>query len=89
MEAEAEAVTAGNRNTDVGSSGGNKTTAATAMVGAQTRTIDNQLKAAAATAKKTTKVTVTATRTTMMATMVAVKVGGGGGGRRWQWKDSW
>ncbi len=61
-----------------------KTMAATAMGGAQTRTINNQLKAAAATATKTMMVTATKTTTTMMATVVAVAVavtvGGGGGG---------
>jgi hypothetical protein len=52
----------------------------TVMEGAQTRTINNQLKGAAATATKTTMVTGTTTITTMMATAVAVTVGGGGGG---------
>ncbi len=57
-----------------------KTTAMTAMAGAQTRTINNQLKAAAAMALKTTMVTAMTTMTTMMAMAVAVTVGGGGGG---------
>ncbi len=55
---------------------------ATAMVGAQTRTINNQLKAVAATATKMTMVTAAMTTTTIMAMAVAfaVTVGGGGGG---------
>ncbi len=58
-----------------------KTTEATAVVGAQTRKINNQLKVAPATAMKTTMVTGTTTTTiTTMAMMVAVMVGGSGGG---------
>ncbi len=57
-----------------------KTTAATAMAGAQTGTINNQLKAVAATATKITISTATTTATTMMATVVAVTMGGSGGG---------
>jgi hypothetical protein len=51
-----------------------KTTVATAMVGAQTRTINNQLKVAAAMATKTTMVTAMTMTTAMMATVVAVAV---------------
>ncbi len=57
-----------------------KTTTATAMAGAQTRTINNQLKAAAAMVPKTMMVTATTMTTTMMTTAMAVTVGGGGGG---------
>ncbi len=60
-----------------------KIMAVTAMAGAQTRTINNQLKAVAATATKTMMVTATMLMTTTMMAMavaVAVTVGGGGGG---------
>jgi hypothetical protein len=63
-----------------------KTTAVTAMAVAQTRTINNQLKEAAATATKTMMVTAMTTTTTVMAMIVAVKVGGGGGGPCRLWK---
>ncbi len=57
-----------------------KTTAVTAMAGAQTRTINNQLKAAVATVTKTTMVTAATTVTTIMATSVAFAVSSGGDG---------
>jgi hypothetical protein len=57
-----------------------KITASTAMAGAQTRTINNQLKAAVATAMKTMMVTATTTTKKMIATAVAVAVTVGGSG---------
>ncbi len=57
-----------------------KTIATAVMKGAQTRTINNQLKAAAATATKRTRLIATTMMTKMMAMAVAVMVGGGGGG---------
>jgi hypothetical protein len=59
-----------------------KTTAVTAMAGAQTRTINNQLKAAAATVTKPTMVTARMMTMTMiaMAVVVAMMMGGGRGG---------
>ncbi len=64
---------------------GPKTMTATVMAGAQTRTIENQLKAA--TAKERTMVTARTTMTSTMVTVVAVTVDGGGGdsGQQWQW----
>jgi hypothetical protein len=58
-----------------------KTTVVTAMAGAQTRTINNQLKAVAPKAKKTTMVTVVTTTTTTKATVVVVMLGSGGSQR--------
>jgi hypothetical protein len=56
-----------------------KTMAATVMAGAQTRKINNQLKAVAATATKMMMVTATTMTKTMMVTAVAVAVTVGGG----------
>jgi uncharacterized membrane protein YgcG len=80
MKAEAEAVTVGDKKWVVAAVVVTKTLPATVMVGAQTQTINNQLKVEVATEAKPLIVTAMAMTTTMMATVVVTTVGGSGSG---------